>query len=321
MCVSDDRGLVGFPRFSIEAIGPGEPGASEGYGGAELQWETPDVKLNLAFADGRVLRLREPGKMHPGLGSEAQGSVLGAGPLEFRCVKPFRSWTASFQGTAVETSTTSLIAGNADGPRVSLEFHLEATMAAPPWEMGTLLPQGEAYHHPDEKRFEQLFRTNGTLRVGDDEQIFNGSGLRIRRKGIRRVGESAGASGRGHCWQSALFPSGKAFGFNVHAPRPDGVPPFNEGYIFTGDGALIPARVVVAPWLRRLQPSGEDVSFVLESELGTTSIQGETAVSTFDVSAPKRTKSVLYQGCARYRWDDEETFGMSERSSPREQIE
>jgi hypothetical protein len=322
MCISDDRGYVGFPRFSIEAIAPGERGASEGYGGSELQWETPDLKLNLAFADGRVFRLREPGKRHSTLGPDGQHSVLGAGPLEFRCVEPFRMWTASFQGSAVQTSTSALIDGNADGPRVDVEFHLEATMAVPPWKMGSLSPQkGETYHHPDEERIEQLFRAKGTVRVEDQELIFNGSGFRVRRKGIRRLGESEGASGRGHCWQTALFPSGKAFGFNIHAPREDGVPPLNDGYLFTGDGSLIPAYVVRAPWLRSLQPTREDVSFVLESELGTTTIQGETVISVFDMSRPRMPNWVVYQGCCRFSWDGEETYGMSERSFPRDKIE
>ena len=53
----------------------------------------------------------------------------------------------------------------------------------------------------------------------------------------------------GHCWQSALFPSGRAFGYIAYPPRPDGQPTFNEGYLFDGDGGLIPARVVEAPWL------------------------------------------------------------------------
>src|SRR4030095_12072058 len=73
------------------------------------------------------------------------------------------------------------------------------------------------------------------------------SGLRSRRQGVRRL-----AGFWGHCWQSAVFPSGKAFGYIAYPPRPDGEPTFNEGYLFTGEGALIPARAVQAPWLTRL---------------------------------------------------------------------
>ena len=41
---------------------------------------------------------------------------------------------------------------------------------------------------------------------------------------------------RGHAWQSALFPSGRAFGYIVYPEREDGLPTYNEGYVFEGDG-------------------------------------------------------------------------------------
>src|SRR5689334_20809510 len=101
-------------------------------------------------------------------------------------------------------------------------------------------------------------------------------GLRIRRQGVRRL-----EGFWGHCWQSALFPSGRAFGYIAYPPRPDGKPTFNEGYLYLGrDGDLIPARVVEAPWLTRLEPRGEDVSVVLETAEGTERIEGETVLST-----------------------------------------
>jgi len=102
----------------------------------------------------------------------------------------------------------------------------------------------------------------------------------------------------------------------------DGEPTFNEGFLYLGDGPLIPARVVEAPWLGKLQPAVEDVAVVFESELGLTRIEGETALSTFDVvDRPDMPNfPVLYQGGVRYRWDSEETYGMLERSTMRDKI-
>ena len=79
------------------------------------------------------------------------------------------------------------------------------------------------------------------------------------------------------------FQSGRGFGYIVYPPREDDLPTYNEGYIFDGDGELIPAWVVEAPWLRRLRPSDEDVSVVLETADGTTEIQGMSVVSNFMV--------------------------------------
>ena len=176
-------------------------------------------------------------------------------------------------------------------------------------------------------RYEQLFRATGSVRVGQHEHNFAGSGLRIRRQGVRRL-----EGFWGHCWQSALFGSGRAFGYIAYPPRPDGQPTFNEGYVFDGDGALIPARVIEAPWLTRLQPKGEDVSVVLETDNGTMRIEGETVLSTHDITDPSEvpaeqlaklanwTFPALQQAGVRYRWEGEETIGMLERSSPMDKI-
>ena len=50
-------------------------------------------------------------------------------------------------------------------------------------------------------RYEQMFRATGSVRVAGEEVSFTGSGLRIRRQGVRRL-----EGFWGHCWQSALFP-------------------------------------------------------------------------------------------------------------------
>jgi hypothetical protein len=79
---------------------------------------------------------------------------------------------------------------------------------------------------------------------------------------------------------------------------------------------------VEAPWLTKLQPTGEDVSVVLETSRGRTRIEGETVVSTFDqfVRPDMPDFPVFYQGGMRCRWDGEETYGMLERSSTPDKI-
>jgi hypothetical protein len=318
--VFDDRGEVGLPRIGIEAV-------------AE-NWEAHGVQVNVAFGDGRVYRLRADGKSLPARGPDGRPSVLGAGPLTFMCVAPFDVWTMAFDGQAVQTSSADLAAGRKDGPLVDLRFEIAATMAVPPWVQGALQSEADSQLKTSivgdlmgGPRYEQLFRAIGAVEVAGTRHEITGSGLRIRRQGVRRL-----EGFWGHCWQSALFDSGKAFGYIAYPPRPDGEPAFNEGYLFDGDGALIPARVVQAPWLRRLQPRGEDVSLMLETERGTVRIAGETVVSTHDITDPSEvppemlakmanwTFPALQQAGVRYRWDDEETIGMLERSSPMDQI-
>jgi hypothetical protein len=317
----DDRGELGLPRIGVEAV--------------SANWDNHEIQVNVAFPDGRVYRLRGSGASHPAQGPEGRPTVLGAGGLAFRCVEPFGTWTMTYDGKAVQTSSADLVAGTKDGPLVDVAFTVEAKMAVPPWIQGALQPdaheqlktsiEGDLMGGP---RYEQLFRASGSLTIdGGETQDFTGSGLRIRRQGIRKL-----AGFWGHTWQSAVFPSGKAFGYIAYPPRPDGQPTFNEGYIFTGDGPLIPARVVEAPWLTRLQALGEDVSLVLETSDGTVRIDGETVFSTHDIHHDDDTYSMnvlkkempsfpaLQQAGVRYAWDGEETYGMLERSNPLDKI-
>lgn len=310
----DEGGEVGVPRIGIEAVAD--------------QWETHDVQCNIAFADGRVLALFEPGAVHDPLGTDGRARVLGAGPLSFELVEPFRRWRMHLDGVAADTTVKGQIealrSGKHPSERVPVTLDLDIEHVVPPWENGALREEA-AYvlEHQEEgalmggPRFEQLFRMTGTLRVGDDERVLRGGGLRIRRQGIRRM-----ARFWGHAWQSTVLPSGRAFGYIVYPEREDGKPTYNEGYVFEGDGALLPARIVDAPWLRRIQPSGEDVSVVLETERGTVSVAGESLMSTYHGMIPDDGVGlVLQQGIVRYTWDGESANGMMERSMPSDRVD
>jgi hypothetical protein len=293
-------------RLGIEALAP--------------QWETHEFWLDIAFPDGRVISMREFGATHPAIGLEGKATVRGAGPLQFRCVEPFKTWTVSFKDRAPQITAMDLIRGSIpDNPVLKdVEIDVEMTMAVPPWVPGSLLAEagktlsGGVEGEFMSPRYEQLFRTRGTMRVGDERFEVNGSGLRIRRQGVRKF-----EGFWGHCWQSALFPSGRAFGYNTYPPRPDGKPSYNEGYIFDGDGILKPARAVQIPWLTRLVPKGDDVSLILETAEGLVTIQGETFVNTRSRGSAVLPPDfpIVQQAHARYRWEAEETVGMVERSS------
>jgi hypothetical protein len=144
-----------------------------------------------------------------------------------------------------------------------------------------------------------------------------GTGMRVRRQGVRNMGAALG-----HCQQSALFPSGKAFGAIIMAKGPGGPEAFNEAFLRTADGRKAPARVLGAPWMTRLEASGDDASVVLESELGTVRIGGEVLLSMFDhYDFEMADTSILHQGTARYSWDGEETIGLIERCTLRDGLE
>jgi hypothetical protein len=313
--VWDAGGEVGMPRIGVEAVAD--------------QWDTHDVQVNIAYGDGRTLTLAAPGAVHDPLGADGRARILGAGPLAFECVEPFRCWRLRLDGVAHASTHADQVAGRLpDGePSVPVMAEIDIVAAAPPWENGTLLAEARRVLEEQDEgalmggpRYEQLSRATGTLRVGDDEHRIDGGALRVRRQGVRRLGTF-----RGHAWQSALFPSGRGFGYIAYPARDDGLPTYNEGYLFDGDGGLVPAWVVDAPWLRRTRHRGEDVSVTLATASGTTRIAAETLLSNFHVMGGigpgTQGFPVLQQAICRFTWDGETANGMLERSIPGDLVE
>jgi hypothetical protein len=308
--VMDDAGVVAFPRVTIDAIAS--------------HWDRPWLQLNMVHADGRTFRVWDRPLAHSRIGNSGQPTVLGAGPLRIECKEPFRRWTMNFEGTALQSTTNDQIAGRQGGKTVELMFRFDAEMAAPPWLMGGMtaeaarnMKRGDAAVLMGGLRYEQLCRVTGTVSIDRETYNINGTGMRVRRQGIRRMGTATG-----HCQHSALFPSGRAFGAIAFAPRGDGTQSFNEGFVIDGDGVKQAATVLEAPWMRRLIGSGESVPLVLRSDLGVIRIEGETQLSTFDSHLFEMADtSVLQQGAVRYLWDGESTIGLIERCTLRNQLQ
>jgi hypothetical protein len=303
-----DDGLdLGLPRIGIEAVAD--------------QWDTHDIQINLAFADGRVFNLLSPGAVHEPADADGRPRILGAGPLSIEMVEPFGRWILRIDGQAHATHVDAQIGGQfpGEGELVPVRAEIDLQGAAPPWMNGALLPEalwvlehqeeGPLMGHP--WRFEQLCRASGTVEVGGERFTINGSANRIRRQGIRQT-----TILWGHAWQAALFASGKGFGYITYPGRKDGKATYNEGYVFLGDGELVPARAVDPPWLSSLAARGQDVSFGLETPDGTTyEIRGTTEISTFMVMPKELAGGLqLQQAICRYTWDGEQSAGMLERS-------
>jgi hypothetical protein len=308
----EENGLFAFPRIGIEAVGG--------------VWENHRYDCNFAFADGRVMRQSRRGPTLP----VGEGNVLGAGGLRFECLEPFRRWRVRFEDEVYYGHVEDQIQGRlkvfADTVvdqalrRKPAAFDVELTMAAPGWTQD-LRPEKLAGMSEAEKvdaglmgygwRVEQVFRGEGTFTVDGETRSFRAVGNRIHRQSVRPMGAF-----RGHCWQAAVFPDGRAFGYCAYPPREDGST-YNDGYIFQ-DGRMYKARATKIPFLRNIMPQGDDVSIELESKLGTTRIDGVSTLATFHMGNPGVNGMNNNQGGARYTWDGQTAYGMIERSSPSE---
>ena len=307
--IMDQSGEVALPRVTFDAIGD--------------DWANPCVQLNFAHRDGRTARIWGKGTGFGGAGPASAHAVRGAGPLRFECLEPFRRWAMHFDGEAALSTSEAQRLGQPDGEPVPLSFTIEAEMAAPPWLMGGMTEEaargmkaGDAGALMGGVRYEQLCRVRGELCFDGETRSIAGTGMRVRRQGVRDMGAALG-----HCQHSALFPSGRAFGAIVMAPGPEGPEVFNEGCVLLPDGRKVAARVTSAPWMTRLRGQGDDASLVLATELGEIRIAGEVLLSLFDHHHFEMADtSVLHQGTARYVWDGEETIGLIERCTLRSRL-
>lgn len=304
----NDDGSLGLPRIGVEAVAD--------------QWDTHDIQINVAFADGRVFNSLAAGAVHAATGADGLPRVLGAGPLSFELIEPFGRWRMRIDGEVHATDVDAQIGGQFPGvgDLVPIEADIEIRGAIPPWMNGDLRPEARWILERQEEerylmgypwRFEQLCRATGRLRIGEESFTIDGSANRIRRQSVRRT-----ATLWGHAWQAAIFPSGKGFAYITYPERTDGKATYNEGHVFLGDGELVPARAIDPPWLSSLAASGQDVSFGLETDDGRTyEIGGTTEVSTFMVMPKELAGGLqLQQAICRYTWDGETARGMIERS-------
>ncbi len=302
----EENGEFSLPRFGIEA--------------EATSWDERRVQGNFAFPAGRVLNGASMGSAaHSPFDGSGNPNVLGAGPLSTRCIEPFRKWEVRWKGDVLDGSHKQQVATKLVGaPRTPFAFHMELEMVVPAW-VQDITPEKVALMSPAERteaenmgvgyRIEQLFRGHGELTIDGATRSFNCNGSRIHRQSVRPLGGF-----RGHCWQSAVFPDGRAFAYIAYPPREDGSEAYNDGYVYL-DGAWHLAKARQIPWLRDIRFEGDDVSVELETAKGTYRIAGTTMLSTFRVGNPDIGGLDLHQGSAEYQWDDQQAMGMIERSS------
>lgn len=303
--VFEENGEFAFPRNGIEAIG--------------ANWGNHRCDVNFATADGRVLYdVQMDAVSHSPIGPEGKPTILGSGGLAFECVEPYRRWRVRYEGNPIDTTAAEMVAGTVDtARRTSLRYEIDVTMVTPAWVQDNT-PEALARMTERERtdaglmgfgyRMEHQFRATGTLWLDGKERAFNAVGNRIHRQSVRPLDAF-----RGHCWQAAVFPDGRAFGYIAYPPAEDGST-YNEGYIYQ-DGKWYPAVATKVPWLADMS-DGQDTSLELESELGRTSIQGVGCLNTYKIGKEGELAGfALNQGGTRYTWGDQTAYGMIERST------
>lgn len=306
----EENGEFAFTRHGVEAIGS--------------VWDTHRCDASFAFPDGRTLfGSRTDGRTMSPIGPDGRATILGAGDesgsLVFECVEPYKRWKVRYHGRPLDSTAADMIANSVDPERrTDLRYELDLTMVTPAWVQDNT-PEALARMSERERtdaglmgfgyRMEHLFRATGTLWLDGKERAFNAVGNRIHRQSVRPLDAF-----RGHCWQAAVFPDGRAFGYIAYPPAEDGST-YNEGYIWQ-DGKWHSATATTIPWLTELVAEDYDSSVELKSELGTVRIEGLGNLNTFKVGKEGELAGfALHQGGVKYTWDGQTAYGMIERST------
>jgi hypothetical protein len=292
--------------------------------------------VTVFLPDGRILRLRTdaPARFTDPRRPHSQH-------VAYQCEKPFRNWTFSVDDLPVWiTSKQELDAGvvTDETPTATVSFKANATMVAPVYVQGGLLPEAAeavagdaglwlaarlpAGMTPESFRFDQMYRAEGSITFEGRTYEFDGYGLRGHVRGVRIMGGMYG-----HTWLAGAFPSGTAFGIQTF-PRPEGGFFFTEGYVYK-DGVMYPNRVIYAPQMSYDPNQGDYVIELACDELGLTRITGRDkrlfwwSMPAWGAAQPPRwgiapeAQLVMRQAVTEYTLDGETGYGMNERSGPR----
>ena len=312
----DSGTQIGLPRIGVEAVAD--------------QWETHDIQVNIATADGRVFNVFGSGKVHDPLGPDGKPRVLGARTVVVRVGRavPEVEDAARRRGRREHGHRADRAAIARHGRRACRSRSRSTSRSAvPPWENGALLRRGEARARragrgraDGRPPLRAAAARPGPLRIGD---------ARARRSTVARSASAARASA-GSARSAVTRGSRRCSRADVASATssiPSATttcPPTTRATSSTVTAISVPAWVVDAPWLRRLQPRGEDVSVVLgdgERHHPHPGRVGGVELSVMGGVGSNPAFPVLQQAIARYTWDDETANGMMERSMPGDQID
>lgn len=235
----------------------------------------------------------------------------GAGNLFGTILEPLKSWRYDYLGILRQTTSVASAGGAtlAELPPVLVGFELMVEMATPPIEQGS---QGDRGVKPssgtiarDARRYEQLCRVRGPLRIGSRTIMLDALGMRVHRRNSKSIYASGAV---GHTWACRLFPSGRGFHLLAHRAGPEAVVNFCYGHYFDGE-RYHQAEVLKFPHFSGVV-GDESYELVLRTDERTIVIQGHGIAPYLSVIPD----ALLSRSPGHFTMDGEVGGGIFERS-------
>jgi hypothetical protein len=252
-----------------------------------------------------------------GFGRPTIGDGPAAGMLSLTCEESWKTWTMRFSGGVRDVSGDELRAGAlSDGHYVSATLELRWEAMSPVWQLGSRMDEQTWAH----SHYEQACQVSGQLAVGAESWDLAGSGIRDHSRGPRDF-----ATVREHWWLSAQFPSGRSFALLDVTNHGSDVTPLRHAYV--SDGSTIEEAEVIAVEVLEATRNGSPVRtrVRLRTSQGEQLIEGRILQSMpFAMGSPNelifgaahgdRDPLALSECQTEYRWGDELSYGLTERS-------
>lgn len=238
------------------------------------------------------------------------------GALAFRCDEPLGTWTVRADTMARPTTRTALAAGLLpDGPVVPVSFEYRFDALTPMWDLGAADMSGQSWALT---HYEQAGQISGRLRCGKMSYEISGTGMRDHSHGPRDF-----AHFRRGSWTHAEFGSGRVFAALRMWSNDDDVV-LNRAFI-SEDGKLREVTPIEVPTLDgplgdpgrvtvRLDDGGATAEIEVEIVHAKTMTLIEPNEILYGVDAADPRIKIINEAIVRCRWDDEEGWGLCERS-------
>lgn len=249
-----------------------------------------------------------------GYGTRVDPRIPSGGALSWECVDPYQEWRIRFDGGVQLVTGEELLAGPlTEGLHIGASLDLTARARSHVYDAANMKVASWGHMH-----YEQHHDYTGQIRWGDETIEFNGTGLRDHSLGPRdlsRMGPTL--------WHSGQFPSGRVFTVMLIPYRTGG----EQRHCFIGDrDGVRPAALLNSPLINDASEIYDDYEMHLEELDGRRhlirakilqampfSLLGANEIANGNHGGAD-SSHLLFDCQARYEWDGEVGYGLTERS-------
>jgi hypothetical protein len=253
-------------------------------GTVPTDWHLWEDRIYISLPDGGVFSMMA--YHETSAPKRPAGSVM-----SFTCVEPFRHWKVRFDGFAWYTSQAAMDAGGEPRYRRRLKMELDVECVSPVWSANSLRDQvGNVAIERQSwatEHYEQLVIAQGNLELDGNSYALSATGWRDHSRGPR--GRKSKDPWGGHVIGGMQFPSGKKFIFSRYW-RPDGHVTMSGGIYIDEAGQAYDIEVVVAPELRQLVLTDEELPLSFVWDTGAVEL---TLTTTASIWIPRERKHVV----------------------------